>query len=165
MLEACHERVHRSLDLLRRLQQHVQDKGADSDARAAARDVMRYFDQAAPLHHQDEELHVFPPLLQTASAQVRALVLQLQQDHLAMETCWSAARAVLLELVLHESNAASLHLNLQQMAALDDFADLYAQHIKHEEDLVYPLARATLAPAALQAMRVDMARRRGVQAP
>lgn len=24
---------------------------------------MRYFDLAAPLHHQDEALHLFPPLL------------------------------------------------------------------------------------------------------
>ncbi|RYF75253.1 MAG: hemerythrin domain-containing protein, partial [Comamonadaceae bacterium] len=60
MLEACHERVQRTLALLGRLRGHVQAHGADEPARQAARDVLRYFDIAAPLHHEDEELHVFP---------------------------------------------------------------------------------------------------------
>ena len=63
MLVACHERVHRMLALLGRLREHLHGHGPDTQAQQAARDVMRYFDQAAPLHHQDEELHVFPPLL------------------------------------------------------------------------------------------------------
>ncbi|MEZ0309011.1 MAG: hemerythrin domain-containing protein, partial [Ramlibacter sp.] len=62
MLEACHERVHRSLDLLARLRAHVVTHGADDQARQAAIDVLRYFDVAAPAHHLDEELHVFPPM-------------------------------------------------------------------------------------------------------
>jgi hemerythrin-like domain-containing protein len=162
MLVACHERVQRSLDLMRRLQQHVIEKGIDADARQAARDVMRYFDQAAPLHHQDEELHVFPPLLQTADAQMQTVVQQLQQDHRAMETRWATARAVLLRLAGHDSSA-SLRLTPVQTAALDDFAALYGQHIALEEERVYPAARATLVPAALHAMSLDMMHRRGVR--
>ena len=65
MLDACHDRVRRSLDLLRRLRDYLRGHGhgCDDSARQAARDVLRYFDIAAPLHHEDEELHVFPPLL------------------------------------------------------------------------------------------------------
>ncbi|WP_332258693.1 hemerythrin domain-containing protein [Polaromonas glacialis] len=63
MLATCHDRVERMLALQKKLQQHLLDKGCDAPARQAARDVMRYFDLAAPLRHQDEELHVFPPLL------------------------------------------------------------------------------------------------------
>lgn len=33
---------------------------------------MRYFGLAAPLHHQDEELHLFPPLLAGPDAALRA---------------------------------------------------------------------------------------------
>jgi Hemerythrin HHE cation binding domain len=62
MLATCHERVRRMLTLQAKLQQQLLDQGCDEPARQAARDVMRYFDIAAPLHHQDEELHVFPPL-------------------------------------------------------------------------------------------------------
>ena len=85
MLDACHDRVRRSLDLLERLRAYLQDKGCDDSARQAARDVLRYFDIAAPLHHEDEELHVFPPLLaQGGDERLAALVRQLQRDHVRM---------------------------------------------------------------------------------
>ena len=48
MLEACHERVQRSLALLQRLVDHVDRNGHDADSRSAARDVLRYFDIAGP---------------------------------------------------------------------------------------------------------------------
>ena len=97
MLEACHERVQRTLALLARLRAHVRQHGADTDARQAARDVLRYFDIAAPLHHQDEELHVFPLLRAQASPEVQALVQRLQQDHLAMTADWARLPYDLLE--------------------------------------------------------------------
>src|SRR5574343_1313138 len=92
MLEACHERVQRSLDLLQRLQDYLRDHACDDSARQAARDVLRYFDIAAPLHHEDEELHVFPLLLARGAPSVVALVRQLQQDHVHMAADWAAAR-------------------------------------------------------------------------
>jgi len=78
MLTACHERVQRTLDLLDRLIDHVAQHGLDAQSRSAAADVLRYFDLAAPLHHQDEELHVFPPLLAGEDAALRAVVRRLQ---------------------------------------------------------------------------------------
>ena len=95
MLQACHERVQRMLSLLQRLQDYLHDKPCDDMARQAARDVLRYFDIAAPLHHEDEELHVFPPLLAQGSPMVVALVQQLQADHAAMAADWAQARVPL----------------------------------------------------------------------
>jgi len=95
MLSTCHERVHRMLRLLGRLREHLASHGHDEQAAQAARDVMRYFDLAAPLHHQDEELHVFPVLLVQGDAAVQSVVRRLQQDHLAMEQAWPRARALL----------------------------------------------------------------------
>src|SRR6266545_5021972 len=94
MLTACHERVDRMLKLLQRLREHMASNGADADARKAAQDVMRYFDQAAPQHHRDEELHVFPPLMAEGDPETTALVSRLQQDHLQMESRWAKAREV-----------------------------------------------------------------------
>ena len=96
MLEACHERVQRTLGLLGRLREHVRQQGVDHDARQAARDVLRYFDIAAPLHHEDEERHVFPALASHADARVREAVAQLQADHVQMHALWQRLRAVLL---------------------------------------------------------------------
>ena len=45
-----------------RLPAWVAEHGVDADAVAGARRVARYFDSAAPLHHADEELDLFPLL-------------------------------------------------------------------------------------------------------
>ena len=157
MLEACHERVQRTLGLLGRLREHVRQQGVDHDARQAARDVLRYFDIAAPLHHQDEELHVFPLLLAKATPEVQALVTRLQQDHVAMTADWAAARAGLQALL--DENATGF--TPQDEAALDRFARRYDAHIAAEEGVAYPAAAALLPPAALAAMGREMAARRG----
>ena len=157
MLEACHERVQRTLGLLGRLREHVRRQGVDHDARQAARDVLRYFDIAAPLHHQDEELHVFPLLLAQATPEVQALVTRLQQDHVAMTADWAAARAGLQALL--DENATGFMP--PDEAALGRFAMRYGAHIAAEEGVAYPAAAALLPPAALAAMGREMAARRG----
>ena len=157
LLEACHERVLRSLALLQKLQDYLHDHRCDDSARQAARDVLRYFELAAPLHHEDEELHVFPPLLERGGADTVAAVRQLQQDHEAMSANWQAARALLQALAEGSQEAFSA----PDEAVLARFAGVYAEHIRLEEDLVYPAARALLAPEAAQAMGAEMRRRRG----
>jgi hemerythrin-like domain-containing protein len=158
MLEACHERVERMLALLQRLREHLPGHGADADARQAARDVMRYFDQAAPQHHRDEELHVFPPLLAQGDPTTVALVQRLQQDHLQMESRWAGARDVLDAI----AGGGLTALTSDHEAALNAFAALYADHIPAEEQLAYPAAAALLDAPALAAMSAEMMRRRGV---
>lgn len=161
MLEACHERVERMLSLIQRLQQHLQKTGCDDSARQAARDVMRYFDQAAPRHHEDEERHVFPPLVAGPDAAVKALVLRLIQDHRQMELAWTDARSVLQTIADH-GNVPWPGLTVWHQVKLNDFARLYRQHVDDEEKVAYPAARGLLGPGALAAMSEDMLLRRGV---
>lgn len=178
MLEACHERVLRTLALLVRLRAHVSQHGADDNARQAARDVLRYFDIAAPLHHQDEELHVFPPLMACASAEVQALVQRLRADHVHMTRDWEEARVPLQALVDRlpdrdavgagdATDAGSGHqpdpyvFSADHNAVLDRFAARYADHIAAEEGIAYPAALQLLPPERLLAMGGEMAARRG----
>lgn len=155
MLSACHERVQRTLSLLQRLQAHLGTHGADGQARDAARDVMRYFDLAAPAHHDDEERHVFPALLAADAARHGALVARLQDDHRRMAAQWPAVRAGL-------AAVAEGRWTGGEAAAWEAFAALYASHIPAEEELAYPAARAGFDEAALAAMGGEMARRRGL---
>lgn len=163
MLSACHERVERMLVLIVRLQTRLQEQGLDDQVRQAARDVMRYFDLAAPLHHEDEERHVFPPLMCGADAAVKALVLRLIQDHRQMEIAWQGARAVLNALAEHNGAQPFEELTVWQKVALNDFARLYRQHLDDEDKVAYPAARDLLSPGALEAMSQDMMKRRGVK--
>ena len=162
MLAACHERVERMLALQARLQQHLLDKGCDEPARQAARDVMRYFDLAAPLHHQDEELHVFPPLLAGPHTGLHALVQRLIQEHRQMEAAWVQARSVLQAIADSSPAAGWTPLTPAQTQALEDFSVLYRQHLEDENTIAYPAAQAALPPEAVQAMSEDMMQRRGV---
>lgn len=159
MLEACHERVQRMLALLARLRAHLRTHGADAQAQQAARDVMRYFDQAAPQHHHDEELHVFPPLLAAGDPRIVAVVTRLQQDHLQMESRWGAARQVLALVGEGRIN----QLAPEDEAMLDAFAGPYEAHIQAEEEIAYPAAQALIAEPGRAAMGEEMMRRRGVK--
>jgi hemerythrin-like domain-containing protein len=160
MLEACHERLHRTLALLQRLREHLRTHGADAQAQQAAVDVMRYFDQAAPQHHQDEELHVFPPLLAAGDPAVTRVVRQLQAEHLEMESTWERARAMLAQIAEGRLSA----LQPEESAAIDAFANLYTAHIVAEEQVAYPAAQAAMDAKALAAMGDDMKRRRNAKA-
>lgn len=161
MLATCHERVERMLKLQARLQQHLLDKGCDESARQAARDVMRYFDIAAPLHHQDEELHVFPALLSGPDATMHTLVKRLLQDHRDMEVAWGRARRVLLA-IADSPESGWTPLTPDQSAALTQFAAMYSQHLDDEDHVAYPAAQAALSSDAVLVMSEDMMQRRGV---
>ncbi|HMS05485.1 MAG TPA: hemerythrin domain-containing protein [Burkholderiaceae bacterium] len=158
MLAACHERVERMLGLLARLIEHVQAQPRDDSAVQAARDVMRYFDLAAPHHHEDEERHVFPALLAHADARIVAGVRRLQEDHRQMSLDWREARASLLAL----AEARIERFSAQDLERLARFSARYADHIRLEEEQIYPAARAGLTPAELLAAGQEMAKRRGV---
>jgi hypothetical protein len=94
MLLACHERVRRSLALLGRLVHHVDEHGHDEQSRSAASDVRRYFDLAAPLHHEDEERHVFPILADSGDGELAGAVSSLHRDHDRMSALWVARSLV-----------------------------------------------------------------------
>jgi hemerythrin-like domain-containing protein len=163
MLQACHERVGRMLALLQKLRSRMRTRAPDDQGheqmRQAARDVMRYFDVAAPQHHRDEELHVFPTLLGLQDAELVALVARLQQDHVQMEARWKPARSLLEEV----AEGARTSFNDADDAILDAFANLYEGHIEAEESMAFPRAASTMEPERLEAMSRDMAQRRGVK--
>lgn len=160
MLDACHERVERMLRLLGKIREHVKTHGADAQARDAARDVMRYFDQAGPHHHEDEERHVFPPLLAQRDSAVLAVVIRLKQDHQAMAVMWAQVRAALSALVEAGGGWAGFSADDQQR--FDAYDALYRRHLVDENGVVYPAARSVIRGDALQAMSADMMARRGV---
>lgn len=157
MLEACHERIQRTLGLLQRLRQHVAQYGADDQARQAARDVLRYFDQAAPQHHLDEELHVLPVLEGSGDPSLVALASRLRNDHRRMEASWAVARPILSSL----AEGRLTGLQGVQDDALATFAALHADHLEAEDQVAFPAASTTLDTTALDRMSRDMRVRRG----
>lgn len=160
ILAACHDRVARMLALLQRLQDHLGAGLADEPARQAARDVMRYFDQAAPHHHQDEERHVFPVLLGSSDERLVALANRLTDDHRQMAAAWASLRPSLQALAQGQWTAAQAEAHF---AVWQAFIALYAGHARLEDEQAYPAARVRLGPVDQVAMGEEMAKRRGVR--
>ncbi|QNP50483.1 hemerythrin domain-containing protein [Diaphorobacter aerolatus] len=159
MLDACHDRVRLSLKLLADLRRYLGEKGCDDSARQAARDVLRYFDVAAPLHHEDEELHIFPALKMRCAgdARIQSLVRQLEQDHEEMHQFWNP---VVREALLALADGSQSGFTPGQEASFDVFEQRYARHMQLEDEIAYPQARAVVDEREQQAMGREMAARR-----
>lgn len=155
MLFACHRRIERQLATLARLSHHVLTNGCDDEARAAARAILKYFDDAAPNHHADEEQSVFPRLLALHPEGAQKLVATLHDEHATLAENWNCLRP-LLSGIASGSGAA---LPPSDVAAI---SAVYAAHIAREDGELIPLARAKLDAAALVAIGREMADRRGV---
>jgi len=159
MLHAFHVHVHRSLAMLRTIGECVAAGRVDGTVHRAAAEVLHYFDEAAPQHHEDEEQHIFPLVLaHTQDDTVRAVVMKLQEHHLAMEAQWARIRVPLAALAHGHGDA----YGAPQIAAASLFCTLYDGHAQSEEELVFPLAARLLDNDALHAIGQEMARRRGV---
>jgi hemerythrin-like domain-containing protein len=155
MLAACHERVERMLLLLERLATHLAAQGCDTQAADAARDVMRYFDLAAPAHHEDEERHVLPVLRAQGD---EAFAAQLEQEHRELRRRWAALRLQLQQVL----SGRWVDGGAQDRALWASFASLYRAHAAAEERHAFPAVRAGLDAQAQRLMGQEMAARRGV---
>ncbi len=159
---ACHDRVRRMASLLERLHEHMQDKGADDAAQVTATSIRRYFDEAAPRHHEDEEIDLFPLLRRLLpqkapadEAKVTAALDRLQNDHVELSKLWQEVRTTLL--TIEAGQPVLLDRGLVQR-----FASTYREHCEIEDTIVATALQRCLAGEDLDALGQSMAERRGV---
>ncbi len=157
---ACHQRVQRFAALLSRLAEHVRQNGADEDAQVTATSIRRYFNEAAPRHHEDEEVDLFPRLRERLDARNDHVVLdvldQVEADHLEMAGLWARLDATLAEIARGRPVALDQPL-------IDRFTTMYGHHIDAEERVVLPALKASLAKDEWRAVGRAMAERRGLE--
>lgn len=154
MLRACHGRIERQLATLERLQRHLPEHGADSQARSAARTLLRYFDHAEPNHHADETASVFPRLLARAPS-ARDLVARLEHEHAQLHLNWRKLRPLLAGI------ASGQRANLPA-ALVHDVQRSYGEHLSIENESLLPMCAERLTPDELAAIGAEMAARRSL---
>jgi len=155
MLRACHGRIRRQLATLER---HLAAPNADADARAAASALLKYLDNAAPNHHEDEEQSLFPRLIAATSGSASELVDAPSKQHQALAAMWRKLRPDLAAVAAGARSVLTPSLVRHVRVA-------YFDHIDLEESDLLPLAAERLDAATLAAIGAEMARRRNVAHP
>ena len=161
ILVACHERIEQRLATLQRLAAHLPAHGADAQARAAATSILRYFDEAAPRHHQDEELDLVPALRAASlppaqRTRLEAVIGTVLADHDAFDALWRPVAPVLRAVAGGDAGARL------DAAAVEALCARYRAHIRLEEDVLFAQAAQALDAAVLRALARSMHARRGL---
>jgi hemerythrin-like domain-containing protein len=157
MLFECHNRVRISLDLLQKICVHLKTKGQNGHTASAATDVLRYFDIAAPLHHQDEELHVFPALRRSHVVAIQTYVGRAQADHVRISDQWSVLRRVLLDLASGKTKTMWSQTFSDQVQS---FVATHEEHLSIEEQLLFPALAMSVVAEELEDIGLEMQQRR-----
>ncbi|QYF95703.1 pyridoxamine 5'-phosphate oxidase [Massilia sp. PAMC28688] len=161
VLKHCHDRIRKQLATLEKLVPHLAAHGADEQARQAAAAVIKYFDQAAPLHHEDEEHDLIPMLQATAQGEDAALLAQLAPaivaEHHQMDGMWQGLHEQLRAIA--DGSAATL-----RESEVRRFADTYGAHMAREENQLAPMAKRLFSAGQMAQLGSAMQARRGIAA-
>lgn len=151
MLLACHDKIRRFCRQLEALPAHLAAHGMDAATAQALAQIRRYFQQAAPLHHADEEQDFFPLLLRHHPP-ARADVDALAAEHSLLHNAWAALDAHLAALLAGQATVADA-------ALITRYSTAYARHMAVEESWFH--RAGDLLPAVqLQTIGQRMAARR-----
>ncbi|MFL6672741.1 MAG: pyridoxamine 5'-phosphate oxidase [Massilia sp.] len=162
VLKHCHGRIRKQLATLEKLLSHLPEHGADEQARQAAQAVLRYFDKAAHLHHEDEEQDLIPMLRAVAqgedAATLQALAPVILQDHKDMDALWQDLHEQLA--MIADGSASTLSASTVQR-----FAQRYLSHMEREESTMAPMALRLFSAGQMAQLGNAMQLRRGIAAP
>jgi pyridoxamine 5'-phosphate oxidase len=159
VLKHCHGRIRKQLATLEKLLDHLPQHGADEQARQAAGAVLKYFEKAAHLHHDDEEQDLIPMLRAVAqgedAATLQALAPVILQDHKDMDAMWQD---------LHEQLSAIATGAGTQLSSstVQRFSQRYLSHMEREESTMAPMALRLFNPQQMAQLGQAMQRRRGI---
>jgi pyridoxamine 5'-phosphate oxidase len=159
VLKHCHDRIRKQLATLDKLLAHLPEFGADEQARQAAAAVLKYFEKAAHLHHDDEEQDLIPMLRAVAqgedAATLQALAPVILQDHKDMDALWQDLHEQLTAIAEGQSTVLSA-------SAVQRFSQRYLSHMEREEGTMAPMALRLFSPEQMAQLGKAMQARRGI---
>lgn len=166
MLKDCHRRIEHFLGVLQAVEQRYGGRELDDEGRRALEAALNYFASSSPRHTADEEQSLFPRMRCSEDPAARAVMAdldRLEHDHRRCEDCHS-----LVDLVVGhwlESGRLDAAQRTRLRAALDELADVYAAHIRLEDQQVFAVAKRILNPEAVREIGEEMRARRSLTSP
>lgn len=160
LLSDCHRRIEMFLGVLQRVAQML-DSPLPADARDSFQTALRYFQDAAPKHTQDEEESLFPrlrgiqhPEIEMALSALNAL----EHDHRRADALHSEVHQLGLKCL--ENGNLSVPDAVRFRRAVGDLTSIYGEHIRIEDDVVFPAAQRELSRSQKDAIASEMRSRR-----
>lgn len=164
LLSDCHRRIEHFLRVLATVARDASGGPLSPAARSALEGAVRYFAVAAPKHTADEEISLFPRLRQSgdpALTEALAALDRLKHEHREAAAHHEAVNDLVLQWLaadrLSETDTAQLRDHLARLE------ELYHEHIRIEDEEVFPAAARTLDRAQIAQIGSEMAARRQVQ--
>ena len=160
LLSDCHRRIEMFLGSLQRVA-GLTDRPLNNESQQALEAALRYFREAAPKHTADEEESLFPRLRQMNNPELESAIRKLEpleHDHRRADTLHAEVDR-LGRACLHRG-ALSADESRRFREAILALMDIYKEHIRIEDEDVFPAAGKMLTPSDKAAIAGEMAARR-----
>ena len=155
MLYACHSKVKRFCRQLTILPDYLAKNGCNQAVKNDVQQILNYFNQSAPLHHDDEEKDFFPLLVKYVP-EAQKNIDELERQHVTLHGSWTKLSEQLQALLAGERENVDV-------ALINHFVSGYDKHIALEEPL-FELGKQHLSESELREIGDIMSARRRVQA-
>ena len=158
MLADCHRRIENFLRVLCHVAETRPDGSLSAKERSAVESALAYFRTGGLRHTQDEEESLFPRMAAAGGAESLAELGKLEHEHSEANELHGIVDELFSEWMAAGQIAEAQREALR--AATDRLQDLYREHIRVEEEIVFPQAARQLDAAALAAIGAEFRARR-----
>lgn len=156
-LEQTHRRLEDRLEMLVRAAEDLAAGIGASSALADVEEVAGFLSRGALRHVEDEERTLFPRL--SGTAQLAGVLAELEKEHVEHRALEEEVKALVASW-----NGAPPAATSPEVARMVELAkklkEVYAVHIRREEQELFPRAKKLLAPAVIEEMGREMMDRR-----
>ena len=160
LLSDCHRRIEMFLASLQRVAELI-DRPLTAERRAALESALRYFRESAPKHTADEEESLFPRLRLLQDRDIEEALVKLgalETDHRKANELHAEVDALGTRCLNEHCLAASEADQFRR--AVSALASIYGEHIRVEDEVVFPAAKQRLSSAQQLVIADEMAKRR-----
>jgi hemerythrin-like domain-containing protein len=160
LLSDCHRLIEMFLRSLQEVAALL-DQPLSADARTAMEASLRYFRDAAPKHTADEEESLFPRLRKVNHPDVDAVIKTLDPLEKEHQRADALHREVdRLGTKCLDGSTLSPEDVQRFRQSVTELASIYKEHIRIEDEVVFPVAGRLLAASDKNAIAEEMAQRR-----
>lgn len=160
LLLDCHRRIEMFLGSLQNVAEVI-DRPLTAETRAALESALRYFRESAPKHTADEEESLFPRLRHIQHPDIEKAITTLEaleNDHRKADALHAEVDALGIQ-CLDQRYLSSREAG-RFRKVVGELASIYGEHIRSEDELVFPAAKRMLSVTDRSAIAAEMASRR-----